>query len=267
MSCAAGVIHHPLTCSSHSVTHLWGMDHSWTTPILRKGGMYMELKEAVWQISDFTEKIQRRYEEVTAVRESVHYNTVDKWFKDLENKGIHYIQRVADKKVYDDLDVAIAIFIMNKRSQKWNLDAISNVLTTHVEVRPFPDLKNDESLVLSEAQVMVEMGRKFEKMQKEFEERLIHELDLKKNELEKQLLNRLPIPKTDQEIRAEKTDIMISSVRKRYEIEGKAIAEWDKLPIEKKVKKVGFFRKEEDLLKRDSFIREFVKEYFENANQ
>jgi len=226
----------------------------------------MELKEAVWQISDFTEEIQRRYEEETSVKESVHYNTVDKWFKDLENKGIHYIQRVADKKVYDDLDVAIAIFIMNKRSQKWSLDAISNVLSANLEVRPFPDTKDDESLVLSEAQVMVEMGRKFDKMQKEFEDRMLHELESKKKELEQQVLNRLPVPKTVQEIRAERTDIMISSVRKRYEIEGKAIEEWNQLPMEQKMKKVGFFRKEEDLLKRDNFIREYVKDYFKDAN-
>jgi hypothetical protein len=225
----------------------------------------MELKEAVWHISDFTEEIQRRYEEETTVKESFHYNTVDKWFKDFENKGIHYIQRVADKKVYDDLDVDIAIFIIKKRSQKWSLDAISNVLSAHLEVRPFPDLNNDEEQGLSEAQVMVEMGRKFEKMQKEFEKKILHELDVKKKELEQQLLNRLPKPKSDEEIRAEKTDIMISSVRKRYEIEGEAIEEWNKLPLEQRVKKVGFFRTEEDLLKRDNFIREYVKKYFENV--
>jgi len=219
----------------------------------------MELKEAVWHISDFTEEIQRRYEEETTVKESVHYNTVDKWFRDFENKGIHYIQRVADKKVYDDLDVDIAIFIMKKRSQKWSLDAIANVLSAHLEVRSFPDLNNDEALGLSEAQVMVEMSRKFEKMQKEFEKKILHELDVKKKELEQQLLNRLPKPKSDEEIRAEKTDIMISTVRKRYEIEEKAITEWNKLPLEQRVKKVGFFRKEEDLLKRDNFIREYVK--------
>lgn len=221
----------------------------------------MELKEAVWHISDFTEEIQRRYEAETTVKESVHYNTVDKWFKDFENKGIHYIQRVADKKVYDDLDVDIALFIIEKRSQKWSLDAISNVLSAYIEVRPFPDLKTEDSQVVSEAQVMVEMGRKFEKMQKEFEERILHELDLKKKELEQQLLNRLPKPKSDEEIRAEKTDIMISTVRKRYEIEEKAIAEWNKLPLEQRVKRVGFFRTEEDLLKRDNFIREYVKQF------
>ena len=227
----------------------------------------MELKEAVWQISDFTEEIIKRYEEVTSVKESVHYNTVDKWFKDLENKGIHYIQRVADKKVYDDLDVDIAIFIMTKRSQKWSLDAISNILSSQMDVRPFPDVQNDESQVLSEAQVMVEMARRFEQMQKELEERVILELDMKKKEMEQQLLNRLPAPKTDLEIRAEKTDLMISSVRKRYEIEDKAIAEWNKLPFEHRMKKVGFFRKEEDMLKRDSFIREFVREYLVNASE
>ena len=233
---------------------------------LEEGGIFMELIEAVWQISDFTDEIQKRYEEETAIKESIHYNTVDKWFKELEKKGIHYIQRTADKnkKVYDELDIAIAIFIMKKRAERWSLDAIFNILSANLEVRPFPDLTKDEPLVPSEALVMVEMNLKLEKMQKEMEERLTYELDLK---LEQKLMARLPIPKTDQEIRAEKTDIMISSVRKRYEIEEKAIAEWNKLPQEQKVKKVGFFRKEEDILKRDSFIRGFVKKYFENEDK
>jgi hypothetical protein len=228
--------------------------------------MFMELKEAVWQISDFTEEIQKRYEEETAIKESVHYNTVDKWFKELENKRIHYIHRTADKnkKVYEELDIAIAIFIMKKRAQRWNLEAIYNILPAYLEVRPFPDLTKDEPLVPSEALVMAEINLKLEKMQKEIEERLTQELELK---LEQKLMARLPIPKTDLEIRAEKTDIMISSVRKRYEIEEKAIADWNKLPQEQKVKKVGFFRKEEDILKRDNFIREFVKKYFENEDK
>ena len=225
----------------------------------------MELKEAVWQIRDFTEEIQNRYEEETTVKESVHYNTVDKWFKELESKGIHYIQRTSEtnKKVYDELDLAIAIYILNKRTQKWSLDAIFNVLSEHIEVRSFPTGSYEDSLVVSEALVLQEMSRQLERMQKEMEERLINELEAKQKELELQVLNRLPVPKTAQEIRAEKTDIMISSVRKRYEIEEKAIAEWVKLPLEKRVKKVGLFRKEEDFLKRDSFIREFVKNYFE----
>ena len=226
----------------------------------------MELKEAVWQIRDFTEKIQNRYEEETTVKESVHYNTVDKWFKELESKGIHYIQRTAEtnKKVYDELDIAIAIFIIKKRTQKWSLDAIFNVLSDHIEVRSFPTLDFDDSPGISETLVMQEMSRKFEEMQQEMENRLILELERKQQELEQQVFNRLPVPKTAQELRAEKTDIMISSVRKRYEIEEKAIAEWGKLPLEQRVKRVGLFRKEEDFLKRDCFIREFVKNYFED---
>lgn len=229
----------------------------------------MELKEAVWQIRDFTEEIQNRYEEETTVKESVHYNTVDKWFKELESKGIHYIQRTAEtnKKVYDELDLAIAIFILNKRTQKWSLDAIFNVLSEHIEVRSFPTGDFDDSPEISETLVMREMSLQLEKMQKEMEERLILELDKKQKELELQVLNRLPVPKTAQELRAEKTDIMISSVRKRYEIEEKAVAEWEKLPLEQRVKRVGVFRKEEDFLKRDSFIREFVRNYFEDIKE
>ena len=229
----------------------------------------MELKEAVWQIKDFTEEAHKRYEEETSVKESVHHSTVDKWFKDLESKGIHHIHRTAvnNKKVYDELDVAIAIFIMKKRAQKWSLDAIYNVLAANFEVRSFPDLKQGEELKPNNELVMVEMSRIFEKMQKEFEERMIQELDIKKKELEQQLLNRLPNPKTVLDIRAEKTDNMILSVRKRYEIEGLAIAEWNMLPLERRLKKVGFFRKEEDMLKRDNFIREYVKNYFENEDR
>ncbi|MFJ7828531.1 hypothetical protein [Psychrobacillus sp. NPDC096623] len=226
----------------------------------------MELKEAVWQIRDFTEEIQNKYEEETTVKESVHYNTVDKWFKELESKSIHYIQRTAEtnKKIYDELDLAIAIFILNKRTQKWSLDAIFNVLADHIEVRSFPTGDFVESPEISETLVMREMSLQLEKMQKEMEERLILELDKKQKELEQQVLNRLPVPKTAQEVRAEKTDFMITSIRKRYEIEEKAIAEWSKLPLEQRVRRVGFFRKEEDLLKRDSFIREFVKSYVED---
>ncbi|MFB5089465.1 hypothetical protein PGC35_20155 [Psychrobacillus sp. PGGUH221] len=229
----------------------------------------MELKEAVWQIRDFTEEIQKRYEEETTVKESVHYNTVDKWFKELESKGIHYIQRTAEtnKKVYDELDLAIAIFIINKRTLKWSLDAIFNVLSEHIEVRTFPAEGFGDSPWVSESLMMQEISRQLARMQKEVEERLILELDTKQKELEQQFLNRLPVPKTAQEIRAEKTDIMISSVRKRYEIEEKAIAEWDKLPLEQRVKKVGLFRKEEDLLKRENFIREFVRNYFEDRKE
>jgi len=227
----------------------------------------MELKEAVWQIRDFTEEIQQRYEEETTVKESVHYNTVDKWFKELENKGIHYIPRTTEtnRKVYDELDLAIAIFIIKKRTQKWSLDAIFNVLSEHMEVRAFPTEDFGNSQVVSEALVMQVMIRKFEEMQQEMEKRLFLEVERKQKELEQQVLNKLPVPKTAQEIRAEKTDIMISSVRKRYEIEEKAIAEWGNLPLDQRVKRVGLFRKEEDLLKRDSFIREFVKNYFEGS--
>lgn len=229
----------------------------------------MELKEAVWQIRDFTEEIQNRYEEETTVKESVHYNTVDKWFKELENKGIHYIQRTAEtnKKVYDESDLAIAIFIIKKRTQKWSLDAIFNVLADHIEVRSFPTGDFGNSPEFSETLVMQEMSSQLERIQKEMEERLILELERRQKELEIQVLNRLPVPKSAQEIRAEKTDIMISSVRKRYEIEGKAIAEWEKLPLEQRVKRVGLFRKEEDFLKRDSFIREFVRNYFEDSKE
>ena len=124
--------------------------------------------EAVWQIRDFTEEIQNRYEEETTFKESVYYNMVDKWFKDLENKGIHYIQWTTEtnKKVYDELDLSITVFIIKKRTQKWSLDAIFNMLPEHIEVRACPNLSFGDSPEINEVLMMQEMSRQLERMQK-----------------------------------------------------------------------------------------------------
>jgi hypothetical protein len=66
-----------------------------------------------WKISEFVEKIKQTLQE-----EKLHSNTVDGWFKKSEEERIHYICRTAEtnEKVYDELDLQLAVFIKRKRN-------------------------------------------------------------------------------------------------------------------------------------------------------
>lgn len=218
-----------------------------------------------WQITEFSHEVSRRFEELSGVEETIHFNTVDKWFKDLERKGIHYVQRAADKKVYDEIDLNIAIYIMKMRKEKWHLEAIMGILSKYVELREFPEgMESNQHLMTNDGQVLVEMQRNFKKLEEslieKFSKQLEEQVNLSRKQIEIELLNRLPEPKTSEQLRAERTDVMISANRHRLKLEEEAIVEWNKLTVEDRTKKVGilFKRSEEDLLKRDLFIRSYV---------
>jgi len=64
--------------------------------------------------------------------------SVINWFVALEEQGIHYVMRHKSDRVYDELDLEIAQYIIEKRNQKWSLDAIYLEIPRQFQVRPFP---------------------------------------------------------------------------------------------------------------------------------
>lgn len=218
-----------------------------------------------WQITEFSFEVKEVYNKQYQENETIHFNTIDKWFKELEQKGLHYIQRAADKKVYDELDLEIAVFIMKMRKDKWQLDPIMNVLPQRFELRPFPETELEENPTIDEGKILAEMNNQLKKLEAslitQFEERLNEQIKLQRDELEKDLLRRLPPPKTPEELRAEKTDHFISSMRLRYQLEEEAIIEWDKLPERERKIRIGviFKRTEENWGRREQFIRTYVQ--------
>ena len=231
----------------------------------------MDENRPYWQITEFSYEVSRQFEQITGVEETIHFNTVDKWFKDLERKGIHYVQRAADKKVYDEIDLNIAIYIMKMRKEKWHLEAIMGILSKYVELREFPEgMDSNHHVMTNDGQVLVEMQRNFKKLEEnlilKFSMQLEEQVMLSKKQIENELLNKLPEPKTPEQLRAERTDQMITATRYRLKLEEEAILEWNKLTEYERSKKVGFLikRSEEDLLKRDQFIRSYVLKNLEN---
>lgn len=224
-----------------------------------------------WQITEFSYEVSRRFEELSGVEETIHFNTIDKWFKDLERKGIHYVQRAADKKVYDEIDLNIAIYIMKMRKEKWHLEAIMGILSKYVELREFPEgMDSNQHIMINDGQVLVEMQRNFKKLEEslieKFSKQLEEQVNLSKKQIEIELLNKLPEPKTSEQLRAERTDQMISATRYRLKLEEEAIVEWNSLTINERTKKIGFLikRTEEDLIKRDNFIRSYILKVLED---
>lgn len=223
-----------------------------------------------WQITEFSFEVKEMFNKRYKDNETIHFNTIDKWFKEMEQKGLHYIQRAVDKKVYDELDLEIAVFIMKMRKDKWQLEPIMNLLSQRFDLRPFPETEMAmEESHIDDGRLLAEMNQQLKKLEAslimQFEDRLNEKIKIQREELEKDLLRRLPPPKSTEELRAEKMDHFISSTRLRYKLEEEAIIEWGKLPEKERTIKVGviFKRTEENWGKRDQFIRAYVQNKLE----
>lgn len=191
--------------------------------------------EGFWKIIEFAKQIGK------------HYNTVDNWFKAMEEKKIHYINRApgTEEKIYDGLDLDIALYINQKRSEKWSLDGIFSTLGEHFELRPFPIEESDSQLMDIEA-LKKQMREEWELAYKEQAATLKKEL--------------LPDPAAEREQRALN---MITEFRIKNSLENEALGVWSKKPEEERMKRVGWFRMEEDRDKRDDFVKQYIREHFE----
>lgn len=222
----------------------------------------MEIKKDVWRIAEFGQIANELFQEKHGVNDKVHHNTIDKWFKEMEDSRTHYVQRIADRKLYDNMDLKIALFIMDCRLEKWSLEGIYNAISSNVEVRPFPEEYEFQSPILSEQHFI----NLLESKMSEYKESILMELEQK---MTKQLKLSLPKEKTEKELeeealarKIEKKEMMLNWAKKQLEFKAQAVKEWEQLDFKDRMREVGgFFKKkyEEDLVKRDKFIDEFIR--------
>lgn len=203
-----------------------------------------------YQISDFAKLVGK------------HSNTVDNWFKSLEEKRIHYVNRVAGAKVYDALDLQVAIFIRNKRDPSitqpvWALDGIFAVLPDEFELRPFPQ---DESTGVPQVADMDAIMKEIQRVAEQIAATQVEEVKQQYAELVRQL----PKPVDPIEEKRKRLDDFITQRRVMTELENEALNMWTTKPSSERMKYAGLFRKVEDLDKRESFVRSYVNEHFES---
>lgn len=229
----------------------------------------------VWTISDFSELLNKQYREESGETFTAHRNTIEKWFKELEAQKIHYIRRIGERRMYDYQDLEVGIKVMDMRSKGVKIEIIGETLPKIVEVRDFPDDYDNE------------FGEgSFELMEKKFNDYLEHisgqieKLNETREDIVKEVLDKvasreeetisnvrelvqkaLPKPESAADKKREQEMLMDEMLQYRLNKEEEAIAEWEKLPLEERTIKTGFFGKRiEDMNGRDKFIRKYLLE-------
>ncbi|MDH4619388.1 hypothetical protein [Brevibacillus sp. AY1] len=80
-----------------------------------------------------------------------------------------------------------------------------------------------------------------------------------------QILQALPQPKSKAEERAERIDAILAQRKVEIQLRNEALAMWATKSEADRMKKVGWFRKEEDRDKREQFIRDYIDTHFPDA--
>lgn len=211
-----------------------------------------------WKISDFVDQVKQ-----TTGEEKLHSNTVDGWFKKLEEDRIHFITRTEEtnEKVYDDLDLKLAIFIKKKRNEKWSLSAIFNEIKNDFDLRPFPVESKESTNAPQVIDVESLKSKLIGELRGSFEEVAASQLVELKHHYES-LLKQLPKPKSVEEEKEERFQDMVARRRVESQLEEEAIHMWSTKPEEERLKKVGWFRKEEDFAARNTFVKRYINDHF-----
>ncbi|HDR8487111.1 TPA: MerR family transcriptional regulator [Bacillus cereus] len=209
--------------------------------------------EKAWRITEFSKLVGR------------HHNTVYNWFNILEEKGLHGTLRTnnTNEKLYNTLDLDIALFIKLKRDEKWSLDAIIELLPHQFELRPVSP-ENQTSEVSTQLN-MQEAAATIEKIVEQKIQMHLQNIELEyQGKFEEAIRAMLPEPEDPEKLkerqRQERLDNIIIQHRARTELRKQAENEWNTQPEETRIKKVGWFKKEEDLARKQLFIANYIDE-------
>ncbi|MDQ6422662.1 hypothetical protein RB620_24825 [Paenibacillus sp. LHD-117] len=198
------------------------------------------MNESVWGIGDFASLVGK------------HANTVDGWFKKLEEKGLHCVIRVNGEKVYDELDLRVAQYICEKRNNSggrtaWTLDAIFIELPNVLELRPFPQGTDPKDTQILDYHAFQEL------LTREFQERE-HRLFQMVDEV---------VSKRMQELASIIKHQRIEESRWERKLRQEALKSWDEQPAKVRFKREGLFSKVENVVAKERFIKMFVESHQE----
>lgn len=194
-----------------------------------------------YKISDFAKKI------------GFSSMTIYKWFDALEEKGIHYTQRIKGQKIYSDLDLEIANFIIESRKNSMPLEAIYDVIGMRLNVRSFPDDFQDKNELVSIPQMKEEVTNILKTVFKE-------EFEHMSAAIAKQLHDKTQLEAAKG---SEIDQVTLRKIESNLRIQ--ALKEWSKKSEDDRYIKSGWFRREEDLTKREIFVEEYIQEHYDKA--
>ena len=166
------------------------------------------------------------------------------------------------EKVYDELDLSIALHIRDKREDKWALEAICTQLGDHFELRPFPpEMEPTTALQIPDMDVLrKKFGEEIRAVVEEIAAAQVAEM----RQQHAEILRQLPQPKDPIAERQERIAEMMARRKVERALEREALHMWSTKPEADRVKRIGLFRKDEDRDKRDQFVKDYIDQHFES---
>lgn len=214
-----------------------------------------------WKIADFAEQVGQ------------FKNTVDNWFKKLEERNIHYVQRVGKEKVYDEMDLKIAKHIKKLRAQGWKPDGIYNAMEdgeTGLEFRKGEYATTEEKKDKDDKEdtfTTLEIRQQIEATIKEqlvpFFGNMTEEVrKIAREEVNKQ--RQLLIEESEENQRQKRIDDLLIQRRVEDRLRNEAIMMWEKQPEEERFMRIGLFRKKlENINAKNRYIEHYISTRYE----
>lgn len=198
----------------------------------------------MWKLGAFTEEVNKAFNSSTGIDAGYKTNTINNYFNDLEEQGIHVVQKINERRVFDADDLKIAVFILTKRSKELNKDKTWGLQQIYEEILNSDSLPNRKPTLEEASDTAVK------ELVMELQQTIIQQLENSKQ-------TRLQISTMDQQVEKKVNNAVIAYMEQQSKVKTLAKEEWEKLPREHRF--TGFIFKQEKLIERERFIDDYVE--------
>lgn len=198
----------------------------------------------MWKLGAFTDEVNKAFLAATGIDADYKTNTINNYFKDLEEKGTHIVQKINDVRVFDTDDLKLAVFILMKRSKELNQQKTWGLQQIYDEIERSPELPNRKPTIEEQSndnlkELVLELQKTFTKT------------------LEESAKSQILLTTMDQKFEKKVTNAVLAYMEQQNKVKADARAEWEKLPRDQRF--TGFIFKQERIAERERFIDEYVE--------
>ena len=211
------------------------------------------------------------YESVESVAKmfGLSPSTVKKYYGLFEKAGYRYKRNNQGSIIFDSYEIDMfkdLIFLKNQPGM-----TVSKAVREIVQREGMSDVSDtnaDVTIMPSQVTTIMTDLEELKEIIKKQNEMILHQTDQTKMEIAaavqlEALGKQLPQPKEPEEERHERMTDMITRRRVEGQLRMEALQMWSRKPTDERMIRVGWFRKEEDINKRDIFIEAYTLKHIE----
>lgn len=183
-------------------------------------------------------------------------STIRKWCIELEKNGYQFMKGVNDSRAFTEQDLfTIRRFQNMLKENKLTKESAAVLIVEQSKQRgnagtPPVQVQNNVSPIQVLAVQLKAFQERFEEMATTIEQ-------------QDKLLKALSKPKDEDQERQQRITDMITQRRIESHLRTEAERLWNDKPEAERMKKAGWFKKEEDRDKRDRFVKDYIDQHFE----